>query len=210
MELCLYNAIFTAMSLDCKKFTYVNQLASSEKDLSERFGWFQCACCPPNVLRLLGMIGGYLWNVSESNASEITQVDIHLYAPATVTFRTPEGQASLKQECDWPRDGSIRFSLTGATQGVQLKLRIPDWATSWTVSFVSYAFLIFPLTSNLGLPRSTLLRCHKRISHYTSWVPGCASRLHSHYRSQASLDLSSSSHQSTHALTSPRSCCLLC
>ena len=133
MELCLYNAVFTAMSLDCRKFTYVNQLGSSEKNLSERFGWFQCACCPPNVLRLLGMIGGYIWNVSENTSSNATQVDVHLYAPATLDFETPAGRASLKQESDWPRDGSIKFSLAGAKDDVQLKLRIPGWATSWEV-----------------------------------------------------------------------------
>lgn len=140
MELCLYNAVFTAMSLDCMKFTYVNQLASSEEDLSERFGWFQCACCPPNVLRLLGMIGGYLWNVSQSSESDIIQIDVHLYAPATLTFNTPAGQASLSQKCDWPRDGYIKFSLTGTTQNIQLKLRIPAWTTSWTVSLALCAF----------------------------------------------------------------------
>lgn len=136
MELCLYNAIFTAMSIDCTKFTYVNQLASSEDHRSERFGWFQCACCPPNVLRLLGMIGGYLWNVSESNKSNITQVEVHLYAPATLTFQASAGQVSLTQECDWPRDGAIRFLLTGRIQNIQLKLRIPSWATRWEVSLM--------------------------------------------------------------------------
>ncbi|KAF1933965.1 glycoside hydrolase family 127 protein [Didymella exigua CBS 183.55] len=134
MELCLYNAVFTAMSVDCMKFTYVNQLASSEKNPSERFGWFQCACCPPNVLRLLGMIGGYVWNVSESKKSDPTQIDVHLYAPATLNFETSAGQASLKQECDWPRDGSIKFSLIGEKRYVQLKLRIPGWATAWEIS----------------------------------------------------------------------------
>ena len=79
MELCLYNAVFTAVSVDCKQFTYVNQLASSEKNLSERHSFFTCACCPPNVLRLLGMIGGYIWNVSETQR-DVTQVDVHLYA----------------------------------------------------------------------------------------------------------------------------------
>lgn len=154
MELCLYNAVFTAMSLDCRKFTYINQLASSEKNLSERFGWFQCACCPPNVLRLLGMVGGYIWNVSESKKSDITRVDVHLYAPATIKFDTPAGQASLKQECDWPRDGSIRFSLTGADKNVQIKLRIPGWATAWEVSFTLCASFDHLLTSTSGIPCS--------------------------------------------------------
>lgn len=47
MELCFYNAVLTGMSEDGKRFTYVNQLASSDTDLSKRAEWFTCACCPP-------------------------------------------------------------------------------------------------------------------------------------------------------------------
>ncbi|KAM0327100.1 hypothetical protein ACHAQA_006227 [Verticillium albo-atrum] len=49
MELCLYNTVMTAMSLNGKAFTYVNQLASSEADKSSwwlplglRNGWQYC------------------------------------------------------------------------------------------------------------------------------------------------------------------------
>lgn len=154
MELCLYNAVFTAMSLDCKNFTYVNQLASSEQDLSERFGWFQCACCPPNVLRLLGSIGGYVWNISSNSKANITQVDVHLYVPATLYFETPSGKAILKQECDWPRDGSMIFSWSGETKNLQLKLRVPGWATSWNVRITVYSAGIF-IDKNLDQAGST-------------------------------------------------------
>ncbi|KAJ6088297.1 Six-hairpin glycosidase [Penicillium sp. IBT 16267x] len=43
MELCLYNAVLTGMSLDGKAFTYVNQLASSDQDTSQRHEWFDVA-----------------------------------------------------------------------------------------------------------------------------------------------------------------------
>ncbi len=132
MELCLYNAVLTAISLDCKQFTYVNQLASSERDLSERSERFTCFCCPPNILRLLGMIAGYVWNVSEAKNNSFTRIDVHLYTSATLEVETNVGSATLKQECDWPIDGRIKFSFTG--QDVQLRLRIPGWATSWEVS----------------------------------------------------------------------------
>lgn len=71
MELSLYNATLTGMSLDGKRFTYVNQLASSDSDLSKREEWFTCACCPPNVTRLLGYLGGCLWT-SKGNAESKT------------------------------------------------------------------------------------------------------------------------------------------
>lgn len=122
------------MSIDCKQFAYVNQLASSEKDLSERCGWFNVCCCPPNILRLLGMVGGYIWNVSKSTKRDVTQIDVHLYTPATLEFETDTGSARLEQECDWPRDGRVKFSLTSPSTNVQLKLRIPRWATTWEVS----------------------------------------------------------------------------
>jgi DUF1680 family protein len=60
MELCLYNNIMAAMSLDGKSFTYVNQLGSSAADKNGREDWFWCACCPPNYSRLFGSIKGYL------------------------------------------------------------------------------------------------------------------------------------------------------
>ena len=63
MELCFYNSVSTGMSSDGRQFTYVNQLASSDTDLSQRAKWFTCACCPPNVTRLLGYIGGYLCKI---------------------------------------------------------------------------------------------------------------------------------------------------
>lgn len=80
MELCLYSAVLTDMSLDGKAFTYVNQLASLDKDLSQRHEWLECACCPPNVTRTLGYLGGYVWihNTTEQKAI----VNVHLYTAA--------------------------------------------------------------------------------------------------------------------------------
>jgi DUF1680 family protein len=81
-----------------------------------------------------GMIGGYIWNVSENSPSSVTQIDVHLYSSTTLEFQTEAGASSIKQDCDWPRDGNIRFSLNSASKAVQLRLRIPRWATNWDVS----------------------------------------------------------------------------
>jgi hypothetical protein len=50
------------------------------------------------------MIGGYIWNISEEK-SDITQSDVNLYAPTTLEIKTGASSASLRQECDWLRDG---------------------------------------------------------------------------------------------------------
>lgn len=133
MELCLYNAVLTAMSLDGKAFTYVNQLASSGQDLSERHEWFECACCPPNITRTLGFLGGYVWSHTVENQSAI--VNIHLYTSAALSFKTSQSAIRITQKTDWPWNGDVQFDIQtdGPQADLELRLRIPAWATSWEV-----------------------------------------------------------------------------
>lgn len=144
MELCLYNTVLTSMSHDGTKFTYVNQLASSEADLSKREEWFTCACCPPNVLRLFGSIGGYVYTqaaVNEQAQEEgRQQINVHMFIPST--YRTQvEGtgeDVELTQRSNWPWDGKVDFEVktksSSALEKLSLAIRIPGWATSWKVS----------------------------------------------------------------------------
>lgn len=128
MELCLYNTVLTSMSYDGKRFTYVNQLASSDQDLSQREEWFTCACCPPNVLRLLGQIGGYIWSHASDADSRSATITVHLYISSTLEFNVGGESVQLKQESNWPWDGNIDFSLQTSVPNVSIKLRIPGWA----------------------------------------------------------------------------------
>jgi DUF1680 family protein len=134
MELCLYNAVLTGMSLDGKAFTYVNQLASSDNDLSERHEWFECACCPPNVTRTLGYMGGYIWSHSATGTSAVTNV--HLYTSATLRVPVSGSVVEITQKTDWPWNGDVDFSIqtNGTPVDLQVRLRIPGWAESWQAS----------------------------------------------------------------------------
>lgn len=133
MELCLYNAVLTAMSYDGKKFTYINQLASSDHDLSKREEWFVCACCPPNMLRILGQISGYIWSYKLAN--KIMEINTHLYISSTLKIDQDDIDFELQQESDWPWKGDVKFSLRCAKDiTVNLRLRTPHWAGSnWEV-----------------------------------------------------------------------------
>jgi DUF1680 family protein len=127
MELCLYNAVMTSMGLEGRSFTYHNQLASSGKHASTRETWFECSCCPPNVTRLFGSLGGYLWDHTVS-ANEATII-VHLYTTARLAFHVGEEEVSLEQKSDWPWDGKIDFRLDVAPHiSVTLKLRLPGWS----------------------------------------------------------------------------------
>lgn len=152
MELCLYNAVLTGMSLDGKAFTYVNQLASSDKDISQRHEWFECACCPPNVTRTLGFLGGYLWSHTVKDQSVI--VNVHLYSSASLNVQTSEYTVKITQQTDWPWSGDVNFDVQtgGAFVDLQVRLRIPDWAKEWQVSLLCInhhlQFLVFFFEAN--------------------------------------------------------------
>ena len=69
LERVLYNGSISGMSLDGTKFFYVNPLEVDPARCAhnhqfchvkpERQKWFGCACCPPNLGRLLASLPGY-------------------------------------------------------------------------------------------------------------------------------------------------------
>ncbi|PLB47394.1 DUF1680-domain-containing protein [Aspergillus steynii IBT 23096] len=134
MELCLYNAVLTAMSYDGKRFTYVNQLASSDVSPSKREEWFDCACCPPNMTRTFGMLGGYLWN--HHVAGHNVTVDVHLYTNAELNLSEGDSSLRIRQSTKWPLDGLVKFTVDKPEHvDLTLRLRIPHWAEGYTVGF---------------------------------------------------------------------------
>lgn len=157
LERALYNAMLTGMSVDGKAFTYVNQLATSEQDASNRREeWFECACCPPNVARVLGHIGGYLWT-ARTNSEESATVNVHLYASASLdyTLEGTEKKIKLNQTTNYPWEGSVEFSLEN-NSGVEVdaNIRIPAWAgDAWEVN-TQNLFAVHLLAANQARNRS--------------------------------------------------------
>jgi DUF1680 family protein len=131
MELNLYNAVLTAMSYDGRGFTYVNQLASSDADLSKREKWFTCACCPPNVLRLFGSLAGYVSSISQRQ--DITEMAVHLYISGTTTVQAGKENVTVGQSSHWPWEGEIKFDVTNAQPTFGMNVRIPAWAHEYQV-----------------------------------------------------------------------------
>lgn len=136
MELSLYNATLTGMSQDGEEFTYINQLASTDRDPSKRYGWFTCACCPPNVMRVLAVIGSYLWTYDIDTEKSVATVNIHLYSSATLEFAVGGSKVTITQETDWPWDGKVNLKTTveGPPVTLNLRVRIPGWAKEYSVS----------------------------------------------------------------------------
>jgi DUF1680 family protein len=130
IERGLYNAIAVSTSLDGRAYFYSNPLqlrtghAHEEDAPSTRLDWYFCACCPPNLARLLSSITAYL--VTETDNS----VQFHLYNRGTVEL---EDGIVATIETDYPWTSTVRISFSDPiARGV--RLRIPAWAREATVS----------------------------------------------------------------------------
>ncbi len=135
MERALYNCVLAGMQLDGTKFFYVNPLEalpgiSGEAQthrhaLPVRPKWFACACCPPNVARLLGSVAEYAWHVDEGTLFS----NLFLAGTLDVTERFG-GKVIL--HTDYPYGNTIEYRFVpdeGKTSmEVPLAIRIPAWS----------------------------------------------------------------------------------
>lgn len=135
MERALYNCVLAGMQLDGTKFFYVNPLEalpgiSGEAQthrhaLPVRPKWFTCACCPPNVARLLGSVAEYAWHVDEGTLFS------NLFVAGTLDMTERfGGRVSLRTA--YPYDNQLEYRFTpqeGKTgMEVSLAIRIPTWS----------------------------------------------------------------------------------
>lgn len=131
MELAFYNTVLAGMQLDGKRFFYVNPLESDPgitgkacthgHVLPSRPQWYACACCPPNVARLIGSIGKYAYGESGGTAY------CHLFAAGKVSFRSG---MSLDCQTDYPYGMSVKYAAEGSGR---LAVRVPEWSRSYTL-----------------------------------------------------------------------------
>ena len=116
MERALYNGVLSGISLDGKKFFYENPLASIGQH--HRKEWFGCACCPPNIARLLASLGEYIYSQHNGDLA------VHLYIQSRVQLPG----LTLRQETNYPWDGRITLHVQPDQPArFTIRLRIPGW-----------------------------------------------------------------------------------
>ena len=133
LEKTLYNGVISGVSLSGDKFFYPNPLASYGS--LTRSEWFGCACCPPNVARLIPSVPGYVY------ATRGNDVYINLFVQSEAEFNAGTGKLSLKQKTDYPWDGRILINVSPEkSSAFNLYLRIPGWARNEAVPGNLYKF----------------------------------------------------------------------
>ena len=129
MELALYNTVLAGMALDGRSFFYVNPLSvlpeACRRD--KRFQhvkpvrqkWFGCACCPPNIARIVSSVGAYAWTKTEDT------LFTHLYMGGSVKFRGLT--LEITTGMPWSGDGEAVVHAA-APVSATLAFRLPGWS----------------------------------------------------------------------------------
>ena len=125
MELAFYNTVLAGMQKDGKRFFYVNPLevipgisgeaVTHRHALPQRPRWYTCACCPPNVARLISSFGKYAYSESDDT------VFCHLFASGDIS-----ADNGMKFTCktDYPYNFEISYQIE---KGGILAVRIPGY-----------------------------------------------------------------------------------
>lgn len=149
-ERTLYNAVLPGISLDGTRWLYANPLQVRDEHVDRhgdhgvsRATWFRCACCPPNVMRLLASLPHYF---ASTNADG---VQLHQYATGSYE--------AVHVETNYPWHGNIEVTIERAGEWT-LSLRLPAWCTEHKTTINGV-----PATTP---PTNGWLRLH------TTWQPG--------------------------------------
>jgi uncharacterized protein len=140
MERVLYNGFGAAISADGDRFFYVNPLRRradhfEKDDPGRRRVWFSCACCPPNIMRLLASVQHYLATAWATTGSGTTgpgyTPHLHPYAGARVSG----ADLDVEIVTEYPWSGPVKIRVRSAPDEPRtLALRIPAWSAA-TASF---------------------------------------------------------------------------
>ncbi len=152
MERALYNGTISGVSLDGQSFFYGNPLAAhpgfdgdgrfvSNSYHYRRAEWFNCACCPPNLARMIAQFPGYMYS---TNREEIC---VHLYAASSARVPVAGQAVQIIQKTDYPWKENIALTIKPETVAAfTLALRIPGWCHGAKLTVNGKATRLPPIT----------------------------------------------------------------
>lgn len=132
LELSLYNCVLAGIGLNGREFFYPNPLSSDgewkfNKGQVARQAWFDCSCCPANLVRFLPALPGWIYAVRDARL----HVNLYVGSQVTCTLQPSGVEVTLRQETRYPWEGRVRLSLELAQPTrFELALRVPGWRTA--------------------------------------------------------------------------------
>lgn len=136
VEKAIYNGVMSGVSLDGKSFFYENPLeidpefnnvntSTKQKErfpITQRLEVFECSCCPPNILRFVASIAGFLYSFDDET------VYVHQYMDS----ETNANGIKITQKTEYPANGKIIVRCESDKK--KIAFRIPGWCKAFTVN----------------------------------------------------------------------------
>ena len=127
IEKTMYNGLISGISLDGIKFFYPNALESDGEykfnhGAATRQPWFDCTCCPTNLIRFIPSIPSLVYATQEDN------VFVNLYMSNKTKVNINGQVVEIIQETEYPLNGNIQLTVNPEKKKkFTVKLRVPGW-----------------------------------------------------------------------------------
>lgn len=128
LERVLYNGFLAGVSLGGDTFFYPNPLACDGQSAFNqgsrvRSAWFDCSCCPVNVVRFVPSIAGMIYAVRADVGY------VNLYVAGRGRMDIDGTSVRITQKTDYPWSGHVEITIEPERAAeFELRLRIPGWA----------------------------------------------------------------------------------
>jgi DUF1680 family protein len=141
LERTLYNGMISGVSLAGDSFFYPNCLESNGKykfnmGALSRQPWFDCSCCPSNVIRFIPSVPNYIY------AYRNGALYVNLFIASKANVKMKKTDVEISQETDYPWAGKVVIKVNPKTeQYFAINIRIPCWAMEKPVPSDLYSYL---------------------------------------------------------------------
>lgn len=136
MERGMYNNAIDGISASGDRFFYVNRLASAGDGRDERWQRASLECCPPNLVRFLAGMPGYIYAQGRRGA-----IYVNLYVSSEAKFQVDGKSVALAVESQMPWGGSTKITVSAQEEArASLRLRVPSWARNVPAPGGLYAY----------------------------------------------------------------------
>lgn len=140
-EVALLNNALAGVNLEGNEFFYVNPLEANgvhpfNHGHTGRSPWFNTACCPSNIARLMPQVSGMMY------AHTGSELYVTFYGGNETTVSLAGGRVAVEQKTNYPFDGNVELVFNPEkAQKFTLKLRIPTWTGAQFVPGDLYDYL---------------------------------------------------------------------
>lgn len=158
-ELALYNGALSGLSVSGDKFFYENPLeiqpslikhnqtyqeARDAMPIPERVKVFDCSCCPPNLLRVIGSVGDFAYGESDTT----------LYSHLFMNCEADTSFGKIVQTTEYPYEGTVTYQMPSGADKFTLAVHLPAWAEEdYTLTLNGGLYEICPKDGYLYITR---------------------------------------------------------